>query len=433
MHEYITYTKLTDSGPYITKLILKLPCTVFTGSVAFNTFSVFVRRRHRKTKEVIRHARKNFSPEAVTDTADGLSQGYCKVVATYPCDKTGVAAYSSNYLALDLSYGPLEPLICRIAPASKYLNDFVDTEICITQTAPIPGAPECMGLVFNTCAADIRPALEGWQFNEKLSDVQPLRYGWFSPQKGTAQKYPLLVWLHGAGGGGDDPRVPVQNNRVTSFSSQLGQQKLDTAWVLVPQCPTLWMDDGKGTPLFVNNESMYIQAVKHTVDFFIAQHAEEIDCDRVYVAGSSNGGFMAVMQAITYPHFYAAAVPVCEAVLTDKLMPKDIDALKEIPLWFVHAKNDFVVDPQKTVVPLYKKLIAAGAKNLHFTYWDNIQDQTGVFINPNHSPYQYIGHFAWVPTLNDECKLDYNGQPVTVDGCSVGIFEWLAHQRKRRR
>lgn len=137
--------------------------------------------------------------------------------------------------------------------------------------------------------------------------------------------------------------------------------------------------------------------------------------------------------AMTYPDFYAAAVPVCEAVLTELVTEEEIEAMKQVPTWFVHCRGDFVVDPDKTVVPLYHRLKEAGAKEVHFTYLDQIEDASGLFRNPDGTPYRYIPHFAWVPVYNNACKTDCDGTPVVKNGFQVGIFQWLRQTRRAQR
>ena len=89
-----------------------------------------------------------------------------------------------------------------------------------------------------------------------------------------------------------------------------------------------------------------------------------------------------------------------------------------------------MVKPSETVEPTYKRLIAAGARNVHFTFWDNITDIHEGFVDKEGKPFEYIGHFAWIPMLNDDCKLDYDGRPVTIDGQPVTLLQWLAKQKK---
>lgn len=43
------------------------------------------------------------------------------------------------------------------------------------------------------------------------------------------------------------------------------------------------------------------------------KHNPSVDAERIYLAGDSNGGYMTVNMIITYPDYFAAAVPICEA------------------------------------------------------------------------------------------------------------------------
>lgn len=76
-----------------------------------------------------------------------------------------------------------------------------------------------------------------------------------------------------------------------------------------------------------------------------------------------------------------------------------------------------------------ERLIEAGAENCHFTYWDTIEDLTGLY-KVDGKPYKYIGHFAWVPMLDNDCKLDFDGEPVLLDGEPTTIMQWIAAQKK---
>ncbi len=78
----------------------------------------------------------------------------------------------------------------------------------------------------------------------------------------------------------------------------------------------------------------------------------------------------------------------------------------------------------------YKRLMAAGAQNVHFTFWDKIEDIHEGFKGPDGEPFEHLGHFAWIPMLNDDCRVDYDGQPVQWQGREVSLLEWLAEQKK---
>ena len=108
---------------------------------------------------------------------------------------------------------------------------------------------------------------------------------------------------------------------------------------------------------------------------------------------------------------------------------EDILKLKDLPIWFTHAKTDPVVVPDDFVVPTYERLAKVNP-NAHFTYWDRVLDHTGTQKNADGTPFEYIGHWSWIPMLNDECVLDYDGKPVITDGKETPILEWMAAQKK---
>ena len=108
---------------------------------------------------------------------------------------------------------------------------------------------------------------------------------------------------------------------------------------------------------------------------------------------------------------------------------EDILKLKDLPIWFTHAKTDPVVVSDDFVVPTYERLAKVNP-NAHFTYWDKVLDHTGTQKNADGTPFEYIGYWSWIPMLNDECVLDYDGKPVITDGKETPILEWMAAQKK---
>ena len=79
---------------------------------------------------------------------------------------------------------------------------------------------------------------------------------------------------------------------------------------------------------------------------------------------------------------------------------------------------------------LFRSRLAKVNPNAHFTYWDKVLDHTGTQKNADGTPFEYIGHWSWIPMLNDECVLDYDGKPVMTDGKETPILEWMAAQKK---
>ena len=198
------------------------------------------------------------------------------------------------------------------------------------------------------------------------------------------------------------------------------------AWVLVPQCPTFWMDDGV-EQLGSSNKSIYSKPLRALIDTFVSQRADRIDADRIVIGGLSNGGFMTIRMCLDYPEFFSAGIATCAPFFVENQTPEVIATLAKTPLWFVHSKGDELVDPAQTVLPLYRKLHAAGAP-VHCTYFDHVEDLTGRYKEPDGRPKRTFNHGVWIHVYNDFCHTDLDGTNVTLQGDPVGIWEWVARQ-----
>ncbi|MEX1121042.1 MAG: prolyl oligopeptidase family serine peptidase, partial [Balneolales bacterium] len=195
------------------------------------------------------------------------------------------------------------------------------------------------------------------------------------------------------------------------------------AHVLVPQSPTRWMDSGQGSTTG-QEDDIYYEAVKALVDEYIAEHPNA-DPDRIYVGGCSNGAYLTFKLLIEYPDYFAAAYPSALAYQNSNLTDTQVDRIKEIPIWFIHSRDDRTTEPDQTVVPSYNRLMEAGAPNVHFSYYDHVVDITGLFGGDG---YHYSGHWSWIYSHANVARRDYDGSLVMVDGKPVTIMEWMAAQ-----
>jgi hypothetical protein len=82
------------------------------------------------------------------------------------------------------------------------------------------------------------------------------------------------------------------------------------------------------------------------------------------------------------------------------------------------------------VLPTYRRLKAAGAKNVHVSYYDKVVDLSGMFKDRLGRPYEYMGHFSWIYTLSDQCEYDIDGTRVMVDNSPVKLWQWLGLQHR---
>lgn len=440
MYTYQTFTVITDNGPYITKLLLNAPVELRAEALRPEAFCVYVERRHPETGELFM-ASKTWRGEKSYP-----SKGYREVTAVYPCNEQGEPVMKSKTIALEMPYGPCYPLGYSQAWFG-WMNIFVRSDYRIMQVREISAEIAVSGMVFDEYAGDICPQCKHWENGRSAYAPMPLGYGLFTPdfaqirkdmKKAAAlgkpvgklpKKFPLVIWLHGAGEGGNDPTVAYTGNKVVALSESDIQRKLGgAAYILAPQAPTMWMDMGDAR-YTTNGESIYTEALMACIEEVVGIH-KDIDPSRIYIGGCSNGGYMTMRMILRYPDFFAAAYPVCEAFEDEWITDEDIARIKDLPIWFIHAANDPVVPPERTVLPTFKRLRAAGGKNIHASYFDRVVDQSGLFRDELGRPYEYSGHFAWVHTFNDFCTTDMDGTRVLCDGIPVSLWQWIGLQKK---
>ena len=245
-------------------------------------------------------------------------------------------------------------------------------------------------------------------------------------------KNPLVIWLHGMGEGGTDPDIALLGNDVTALGEEeiqshfkVGKQK--GAYVLAVQTPTMWMNNGTGGQSGGGN-SIYRATLKDTIDYYIANNPD-VETSRVYIGGCSNGGYMTMEMAINYGNFFRAFYPCCEAYADRLISNEQINALKDLPIWFIHAANDTTVNPASYTVATYQRLMAAGAKDVHFSYFVDVR---GTDCNPSGN--NYMGHYSWIYIFRDEVEYDQEDyenvvapstEEVKADGKAVNLFEWF--------
>jgi predicted esterase len=177
----------------------------------------------------------------------------------------------------------------------------------------------------------------------------PFRY-FVPPGYDSAQAYPVILFLHGAGERGNNNEAQLGNNANGALKligdSQLALQPV---FMIAPQCPTDGWWSG-GTLTTAINLVDQIAATYH------------IDPDRVYVTGLSMGG-MGTWSAVTsQPTRFAAAVPMSGNGDTNPAAN-----VSAIPFWFFHANDDGTVGVEGSD-NLVVALRNAGASTIYTRY-----------------------------------------------------------------
>lgn len=183
------------------------------------------------------------------------------------------------------------------------------------------------------------------------------------------EKWPLLLFLHGAGERGENldlvtihgPPMLLKNGKKFPFI------------VVSPQCPKeqLW------------------QAVELTALLNEIEEKYRVDKDRIYVSGLSMGGFGTWSLAAYTPYRFAALVPICGG--GEKFWVKK---LKHLPIWVFHGAKDTAVplERSQSLVDVLKRV----GSDVKFTV------------------YPEAGHNSWTETYD-------NPQ----------VYEWLLKQKRK--
>lgn len=173
------------------------------------------------------------------------------------------------------------------------------------------------------------------------------------------EKYPLVLFLHGAGERGSD------NEKQLFHGSQMWLNPVNRenypAFVLFPQCPESGYWAYVNRPSSFEADKMPIETpispvfvvLKELLDSYLTM--PQVDKKRIYVIGLSMGAMGTYDLAIRYPELFAAAIPICGTV-----NPTRLSAAKEVKFRIFHGDADSVV-PVSGSRQAYKALKAAGA------------------------------------------------------------------------
>ena len=392
-----------DWGPAVNKVIIELDSKVNT--VDAENYQVEVKRSMDGVE---------FRPKEAS--------GKREIVYAYVSDEKGRKKAEGNYVTLTLYVSPNHVLgspIKYIRTNNRGSNLWIDYKITVTNTDK--------SKIWDTEKERIRPGIDIFDLGGSFTHGEDLTltYASFEPNN-EMEKSPLIIWLHGGGEGGTDPSIPLIANMAANYASKDIQKYFSGAYVLSPQSPTFWMQSETGEYTRGNKNDIYNEALKALIDSYVATNPG-IDTDRIYVGGCSNGGYMALKLILEHPDYFAAGYISALAYRASYITDDQILAIKNVPIWFVHSADDQTTIPEDTVLPTYKRLIAAGAKDVHLSYYDHVIDIRGFFGG---NDYHYSGHWSWIYSHANYANFDFDGKPVLLEGRPVTIMEWMAAKSK---
>lgn len=217
-------------------------------------------------------------------------------------------------------------------------------------------------------------------FEKKISKTVEANYLLYFPEgynESDDKKWPLMIFLHGAGERGTNlSRVAVHG------PPKLVKTQKDFPFILVsPQCPA--------------NDRWHDEAILGLIDEVVAKH--RVDTNRVYLTGLSMGGYGTWSLATKYPERFAAVVPICGGgEIIDVLLSsrQKAAALKSLGVWAFHGGKDPVV-PLTESERMVDTLKKTGCKDAKLTVFPE------------------AGHDSWTEAYN-----------------TAGLWDWfLQHSR----
>ena len=161
-------------------------------------------------------------------------------------------------------------------------------------------------------------------------DGVTINYWLYTPANAT-ENMPLIVYLHGGSGKGDDLELITSTD---GFPQYLRDGKITpNAYVLVPQLSSSYKGWGEMK-----------EGIMRLITFVKNEH--EINEDRISLTGHSMGGTGVWMLALAYPNTFSAIAPLSGSVTLTNV---NTEKLKSIPVWAIVGTEDTVVDPQSSI------------------------------------------------------------------------------------
>lgn len=362
----------------------------------------------------------------------GLMYTERKVTKVTPADDGGY-----TYLVeLEISPSTGSPLVWNMGTLYNEPCETYELDVAVADDAALTvGGKKVRALAVNKKATWFDDTVDEAKFDAtktwKTSQGITYNYAEFKPAGGSKN---LVVWLHGMGEGGygdptvqggvnTDPWVTLMANKVTALAGDEFQTVVGGANILVPQCPTYWMDkDGtaanKQTRLDSDGSSYYTESLHE----LIADYAKQVGADKIVLAGASNGGYMVLNLIKAYPNEYVAGVPISETIQDKYLADNEIANLATTPLYFMYCMADTTAVASNCSIPTIARIKAVGG-TAEACSFETIQDTSGRFKKDDGTPYEYSGHWAWVHFDNNYVADKNLIQPWQFIASNLGVEE----------
>jgi len=208
--------------------------------------------------------------------------------------------------------------------------------------------------------------------------TQKFAYRLLRPEQLEAgKKYPVVLFLHGAGERGDDNKSQLKY--LPHWLSEPESRAKYPCFLIAPQCPSdkKWVEVSWDSAVSQDRPPEPGDQMKVVIGILNEVMKEHrVDDRRVYLTGLSMGGYGSWDLAMRLPERFAAVAPVCGG--GDE---QGADLLKDVPIWAWHgdADNAVPVARSRGMIEAIKK--AGGS--------------------PKYSELKGVGHDSWTPAYTD--------------------------------
>lgn len=222
--------------------------------------------------------------------------------------------------------------------------------------------------------------------NPSLSYAIPYRL--FTPGFLQASaRYPLVVYLHGAAGRGDDNLRHLGQDIQRMLLPEV--QALSPFFLLAPQCPEgdEWINRHQTPPFSTYDQARFRESDAAKATFEILRSlvdSQLVDPNRIYVTGPSMGGSGTWDFITRHPGIFAAAIPV-----TGVGDPSRAEVIVDLPIWAFHGTLD-TVSPIANIRAMKRALAAAGSTRARFSELQGVGHDSW-----NHA-YSQIETYRWL-------------------------------------
>ncbi len=243
-----------------------------------------------------------------------------------------------------------------------------------------PTRPEKVTQVYNTdLSLKVNDPIKDTFYDSQNGNSLP--YALYVPKDYSAsKKYPVILFLHGAGELGNDNQKQLNNiKNMFTYNGDFISQCI----LICPQTSSWWRLDSE----YTGDQNGTLGSALHLLKKIQSRYS--CDSNRIYVTGLSMGGYATWDLLEHYGNIFAAGVPLCGGGNSSNGA-----AFKDIPIRIYHGTIDSTVSFSSSQ-QMYNSIRNAGGEKVSLY------------------PLQGVGHDAWNPAYRDR-----------------DLFSWMFAQNK---